>query len=843
MQFPSSDATVHTLANGTTVILKEDTAAPVVSLQAWCETGSIHEGTWLGAGVSHFLEHMVFKGTSRRTTADIPRDVQASGGAMNAYTSFDRTVYYIDCPSDQWEPCLDVLTDIVTNASIPEEEFAQEQDVIRREIAMGNDDPDSTLSELLFSTAFSTHPCKYPVIGHRRLFDRIQRDDLYQYYKTRYSPENLFFVIVGDIDSDRILESFGKSVGNLEPQSFQEPALPAEPRQTGRRVVHRPFATAVTSFGMAWRIPALDHPDSPALDVLASILGDGRSSRLYREIRENRQLVHGIDAYSYAPKFAGVFVISGECESEARDTAINAVFETVAEIQNEGVKSEELQKACSRILATQFSTLSTVSGQAGDLGSNWHEARNLDFTRDYLEAVQRVTPEDVRNAARQYLVDSGLTIVSLNPLDSEATTTSSAPNIGRSSGSEIQRTKLPNGLTLLVHENPKTPLVSIAATFRAGLLGETARTNGISQLCARTLLKGTEKLSAEEISSRIESTGGSIRFSAGNNSIGLSARVLRTELDGGIDVLADVVKNATHPEDALNREREVQLATVRENAQQPFANAVLKLRSALFPGSPFGLSRFGSEQSLPSINHTALRSFRDTHFAAENGVITVFGDVDSNAVADLIGSQLSDLHPGSSQYDQNKSIAPLDQNTEIETRLAEKEQAVITIGFRTCGIGHEDTDTLEVIDEACSDMASRLFTRIREELGLAYYVGTSQFPGLHDGAFYFYVGTDPARATEAEKELLGQINTLVTDGIAEDEFTRVKAAYRGKTLLERQSNSAFAQTAGLDELFGLGFDHHKKSLEAIESLEASTILTVCQKYFTTPRIISRVLPP
>ncbi|MEM0896261.1 MAG: pitrilysin family protein [Verrucomicrobiota bacterium] len=840
--FPPSKASVHMLSNGITVILKADHAAPVVSLQAWCETGSIHEGDWLGAGISHFLEHMIFKGTERRSTADIPQDVQAAGGSMNAYTSFDRTVYYIDGPSDQWKPCLDVLTDIVTKAAVPEEEFAQEQEVIRREIAMGNDDPDSTLSELLFSTAFVSHPCKYPVIGHRRLFDRVSRDALYQYYKNRYSPENLFFVVAGDIEGDDILTFLEQSAGKLQAQPFQDPALPVEPRQTGRRVVHRPFATAVTSMGMAWRIPTLDHPDSPALDILASILGEGRSSRLYREIREEKKLVHGIDAYSYAPKFAGVFVISAECEPENRDPTIDAVVDLVRDVQDAGVTEEDMQKACSRILATQFSTLSTVSGQASDLGSNWHETRNLDFTRDYLQALQDVSPDDVREVARKYLVDSGLSIVSLNPMADEAGPSPSAPTITSSKKSEIQKTELANGLTLLVHENRKTPLVSIASTFRAGLPGETRETNGISQLCARTLLKGTTALSADEISSRIESAGGSIRFSAGNNSMGIGARVLRPDLSNALEILSDVAMNASHPEDALNREREVQLASVRENARQPFPTAVRQLRESLFPDSSFGLSRFGSKESLPSITREAVKAFREQHFGGKNGVITVFGDVDAVEVSDEVAARFGGLPVGESRYREVSPIPPLRENSVLETRLAEKEQAVITIGFRTCALDHADTDALEVIDEACSDMASRLFARIREELGLAYYVGTSQFPGLHDGAFYFYVGTDPARANEAEKELIGQIESLVTEGVPEDELARVKAAYRGKTLLELQSNGAYAQTTGLDELFGLGFDHYQKSLATIESLEAESVRSVCEKYFAAPHVISRVLP-
>ena len=179
LEFPETTAQVTTLGNGLEIIVKEDRSAPVVSLQAWCRAGSIHEGEWLGAGISHFLEHMLFKGTERRDANEIAQAVQREGGYINAYTSFDRTVYWIDTPSSGFENCLDVLCDVVGFAALPEDEFDNESDVIRREIAMGEDNPEQVLSKALFRTAYTTHPCRYPVIGFLDLFNQLRRDDLY----------------------------------------------------------------------------------------------------------------------------------------------------------------------------------------------------------------------------------------------------------------------------------------------------------------------------------------------------------------------------------------------------------------------------------------------------------------------------------------------------------------------------------------------------------------------------------------------------------------------------------------------------------------------------------------
>ncbi|MEM7603266.1 MAG: pitrilysin family protein, partial [Verrucomicrobiota bacterium] len=235
LDFPSTSARVTTLENGLEIIVKEDQSAPVVSLQAWCRSGSIHEGSWLGAGLSHFLEHMLFKGTARRDANEIAQTVQAQGGYINAYTSFDRTVYWIDAPSSGTSSCLDVLCDVVGFAQLPEEEFANESDVIRREIAMGQDNPEQVLSRALFNTAYASHPCRYPVIGHLDLFNQLTRDELYDYYREKYSPDNLFIVVAGDVDTDATVETIREQLGGLERRRRSPVVIPTEPPQSGTR--------------------------------------------------------------------------------------------------------------------------------------------------------------------------------------------------------------------------------------------------------------------------------------------------------------------------------------------------------------------------------------------------------------------------------------------------------------------------------------------------------------------------------------------------------------------------------------------------------------------------------
>ena len=403
IQFPPCDARITTLSNGLEVIVREYHSAPVVSMQAWCRAGSIHEGSWLGAGMSHFLEHMLFKGTERLSGNEIAKTVQSQGGYINAYTSFDRTVYWIDAPADGAAICLDVLCDVVGFASIPEDEFEKERDVIRREIAMGEDNPDRVLGQLFFRTAYAVHPCRNPVIGHLDLFNKLSRDDLYGYYRENYSPDNLFIVVAGDVKTDEVVAAIESRLGALTRRRRSPVFVPDEPAQTGRRVEESEFPTDLHRERIAWPVPRGDHADVPALDVLADLLGSGKSSRLYQSVRERQHLAHSVGAYSYTPSFSGQFMVSFDTQPEKSDAARSAVLIEVERIRDRGISGDELNKACKRALSAQFSTLSDMRGQASDLGSNWLTTRNLDHTRDYVAAVQSLTREFVNEVAGKYL--------------------------------------------------------------------------------------------------------------------------------------------------------------------------------------------------------------------------------------------------------------------------------------------------------------------------------------------------------------------------------------------------------------------------------------------------------
>src|ERR1700726_4358851 len=481
--FPASTAQKWILPDGLTIIVQEDHSAPVASVQAWCATGSVYEDQHIGAGLSHILEHMLFKGTKTRSTNAIAQKIQDVGGYINAYTSFDRTVFWIDVPKDGVATALDVLADAMMNSTLPPEEYVKEQEVIRREFAMGFDDPDRMVGQLLFATAYQKHPYRLPVIGQMEIYNQLTQEQVMQYYKSRYVPNNLTFIVAGDVDPKKVHEQLADFFKAYLEKSLKPVFIPEEPPQLGRREVHNEFATELTRLSLAWHIPKITHPDVPALDLLSAILGDGRSSRLYRRVREEAGLAFGVSAFSYTPGDPGLLGIDATVDPKKREGAEHLILQIIDEVKQAGVTPEELMKAKKISLSHHLDALATMRGQASDIGSNWLRTRNLDFSRDYLAAVQKVTLVDVRRVATNYLTSDNLTITSLNP--KAAVTAKDAIALPVAAG-EIQKIELSNGLRLLVREDARLPLVSMSAVFRCGLLAETPQTNGISRLLALT---------------------------------------------------------------------------------------------------------------------------------------------------------------------------------------------------------------------------------------------------------------------------------------------------------------------------------------------------------------------
>ncbi|MBX7207223.1 MAG: insulinase family protein [Verrucomicrobiaceae bacterium] len=836
---PPARAEVRTLDNGLEVIVQQDHSHPLASVQVWVRAGSIHEERWTGAGLAHLVEHMVFKGTTRRTAQEISRTIQHHGGQVNAYTSFNRTVYWIDGLSEQVDAYLDVLADMVMHSKLDADELAREMDVIRREMAMDNDDPNSAAQHLMQATAFRKHPLRHPVIGYREVFDQVAREDVEGFVRRHYAPNNCFVIITGAVEPQAAFAAVERHFKAWRRRPYEAVMQPEEPRQMGPRRNTRTFATELTRVSFGWVIPGEADEEKAALDVLGFLLGGGKSSRLYQELREKRGLAHYVWAGAWATQECGLFNVEIECDPGDAAAAEKAALEAVERMRQRGPTATELSKAVRTTLGSQLRALMTTRGQASSLGHGWLTAGSLDFAALHLGSIERLTPAKIRDAALRHLDPRRMNVTIVEPQ------TAGKPEAVDAAGSrceKIERMVLPGGLTLIVGENPKLPLVSLRAQFLAGVPVETDENAGVTQVAAQMLMKGTRTRSAAELASVLENRGGGIVTQGDVHRLILGADVLRGDEALGMDLLADLALNAQLPAAQLPLVQKRQIAAIREEQEDPLTVALRLCRKKIFAGVPYARTALGTEQTVKDLTVAACRDVLARHVCAANGVISVFGDVKAKTVRALVERVFAKLPKGRRDASGAAAFRGASKPGEWDQKL-DKEQAVLVIGFRTVGLQDTDSYALSLIDEACSDMGSRLFNRIREELGLAYYVGAQSFAALGAGAFYFYVGTDAAKIELAEKEMKEQISDLAASGLAADEIERAKTTWRSSWLRAQQGNPALADGIGWDELNGLGHDHILRLPAIMDALTPAEVRRAAAKYLRPgAAFVVRVLP-
>jgi len=835
------------LPNGLTIITQEDHSAPVVSAQVWAKTGSIDEDRKMGAGISHILEHMLFKGTEKRGVADVARQVEAHGGYINAYTTWDRTVFYIDIPSDGGKPdttqgtemAIDILADAMMNSTLPPQEYLLEQKVILRELAMGRDNPDRQSTELFFSTVYSTHPARHPVIGYEEVYRALTREDVMAYYKERYVPNNLVFIVVGDIQPAKIREQITQLMGPWKRKAIPPFYVPEEPVQISERVAIEDSRTAAqqSRLHLGYQTCDFRSPDAAPLEVLSLIAGHGYSSRLYQSLREQKKLVHEVDAWSYTPEWRGVFGVSAITDPDKVEIARDEILQHLQKFRTTLVSAAELEKAKKVAVSSHYSTLKTMSGQAAELGSNELLTGDLLYSQKYLEELQRVTAEDIRRVAKTYFEPHALNVTILQP---KGTVKKAVAVAKVEQEQEISRTQLKNGLTLLTKKDARLPFVELRLVMKSGLLFEEKSNNGISQLTAKLLLKGTKTRDAEKIVRQIESVGGSISPYSGTNSMGVSIEVMQSDLPLALDILSDIIANSDFTDDNIEREKEAQVAEIQQEREQPVKVAMLNARAKLFGAHPYGMSSLGTEATLKKITRKQILDFWNRAAVPNNMVLSIFGDIDPKSVGKEVDHHLGDLI--SKNLDAPRSSQVKFQTSDRVFEAQDKEQAVIVIAFPGIDLKNPDRAGIELMNAALSGMGSRLFLRLRDQLALCYYVGVNEMIGLDPGFVYFYIGTEPEKAPEAEKEILSEIEKIRTGGVTDEELARARNGLVGERKMQKQNLGELALASALDELYGLGFDYSEKLEKSYETITPAQIQGIAQKYLAQPSVISVVSP-
>lgn len=830
------------LENGLTVVVEPYHAAPVVAIQVWLEVGSADEGPD-EHGLAHLHEHMLFKGTEQRGVGEIAQAIEAAGGDINAWTSFDHTVYHVVLASQFFDLGLSVLADAVQNARFDPRELEREKQVVLEEIKRSRDMPSSWLFERLFATAYKRHPYGQPILGSAESVSGVTRKTIRSFFRRHYRPARMTLVVAGDVDAEVVIERAQTLFAGGSSGGARRPERPAEPQQRKPRVQVLRDDIQETHLGLAWPVPAMDHPDVAAIDVLATLLGQGESSRLTLRLKRGLNLVNEVYANAFIPSDPGLFLVGGACAAGQAEAALEQMARQVAALGAEPVGADELAKVKTMIESDVLYMRETVQGRARRMGSYQVLMDDPRYGERYLSQVLSLEPADLMRVARSYLRPDRVNAVVLLPenqaqrLDRKSALAAlrrgaeSERAAAEPAAAEVQRIKIRNGPTVLVEEDHSNGLVALRAVFLGGSRYEDEQLAGINNLLAGLLTRGSAHRSADEIAREVDAIAGSLDGFSGRNTLGLRAEFPARFLDRGLELFADCLLHPALAKSEIKRERQLVLEEIAKREDNLAGLAFDRFTAALYSDHPYRLPVLGSRKSTAGLRRAQLRSYYRRYFTPDRMVLAVVGDVDGAQVVERIRALFGH---GRRPKDRPKPPrVPLDRppsEPRITFKHRDRAQAHVVLGFMGTRLVSADRHAIEVLLAALAGQGGRLFVDLRDRRSLAYAITGFSLEGIEPGFLAFYLGTDPGRVDEALAALREQLAAVRRGPLSAAELERAQRHLIGTHAISLQRTSARAAALAFNELYGLGHLAHTRYAEHIQAVTRRDVQRVARKY-------------
>jgi zinc protease len=860
-------STVHktVLPNGLTVLLRRDTAAPVVAIVTHVKAGYFDETDDV-SGIAHVLEHMFFKGTSKRGVGEISKETKGSGGYLNAHTIYDQTVYFTVLPSSGFEAGLDIQSDAYANSLIDAGELARELEVIIQEAKRKTDNPPALAVETLYEILHDAHRMRRWRIGHEAALRKLDRDAMMRFYTNFYRPSNTILSIAGDVDIDRAMHLVREHYGQLPDALPHRDSGPAEPHHEDLRYRELSGDIAQSQVVMGWRTPDAMHEDTPILDFAGHLLAAGRASRLYRALRE-RKLASSVSAYNYSLTELGVFVVHAETEPENAVEAARAVWDQMRALRDEPIDPLEMERVRRTFDSGWMRRFESMEGQATYL-AEWEALGGWQLGDDYYRGFMSVKSEDIHRLASDYLAPDRTGIVIYRPEQSPAIA-GSAPelvemlearrpqpleplparhqSVVTERGSQPRLESLENGVSvfrtsdgmpILVRAKPGAMIAHIAIHAIGGVRDESRETAGLTTLAMRTSIKGTATRTAAQIAEDAEMLGGRIGTSVGVESFGWSMSVPVQHVDAAVELLADVVQEAVIPDDALETERSVALSDLSALRDDMFRYPMRLVMVEAYGMHPYAFSPLGSEQSLRNITVEEVRQWYRGRLLTAPLAAGVVGDVDPADVAELMTRFFSGLAPAPARLLDRPSW-PDREKVCVESR--DKAQTALALAFEGPSRGDDRRFASELVATIASGLGGRFFDELRDRQSLAYTVHASTMERQAGGAFMAYIATSPEKEDIARQGLLREFARLCETEVTEDELARAQRYAIGSYAIRQESGAAVLGDMLDAWMFGSGLGELAEHDERISAVTRAEILDLARTYFDPGRRVEGVI--
>lgn len=833
------DYNVYKFDDGQTVIIKQVKNNPIVIVDTWVKTGSINEND-KNNGVSHFLEHLFFKGTETHPAGDFDKILESKGAVTNAATSKDFTHYYIEIPSKYFDLAMDLHSDMILNPLIPRKELEKERKVVMEEIAKDANNPQQKMYENLVGMLYSTHPYRRKVIGTNDIIGKISREEILDYYNTHYGPQDMVTIIIGDVDIqhalDKVKEDFKVAPRKLT-RNINKPEKPLTSQKS--KTEYQPVQGGYLMIG--YRGVNAINKDNYALDVLATILGDGRSSVFYQSIKEQKRLASSISADNSTFREDGIFSVDADFQPENLNKLEKAIFEEISKVQKNGVTQDQLDLAKSVLERDTYYSRESISNISSEIGYTTVLTDNPKYYEEYLDNIKKVTTEDVKRVAQKYLGQNRCAISVVLPEKQKQIENSAKQNVVHSAKlvkqtSSTKKYELDNGSTLLVSPNELNDIVAMSIYVKGGEFLE--KIPGTSDVMSVVMLKGTKNYSSVELAKALEENGIKISPTAAADTFSINVLTTKGQLAKTFELLNEIVNNATFDDYEIEKTKKTKIESIQNSRDIPLNLGLEEYKSLIYNDSVYSYGSKIFEQTVPKIQREDILEYYNSIFNPKNIVISINGNVDEkeveNKLADIFNGNCSQKNSSEFNYaDYASKITSLTSPKISIKTVNDLKTSWIIMGWQTAGVlNQKDCATLQVIDSLLgSGMSSRLFRNVRDQEGLAYQLGSSFSPKILKGAFTLYIGTNPKTADIAKEKMLVEVNRLKTEFVCDKELQEAKDKIIGNYLISQETNLEKASSVGWFEASGRGFDFKDKYEKLINSVTASDIVEVANRYF------------
>jgi len=803
--------------NGLQTMFEKRDNTGVVAAQIWVKVGSKYEDKKV-AGITHFIEHLIFKGTEKLKGNAFATRIESLGGSVNAFTSYDNTVYHIIIPKKAFEEGLDLLIESVKNPAFPGDEIEKERKVVLEEIKMGEDDPQRKLFNALFSISYQGHPYGRPVIGFNETVKGITRADILDYYKAHYTPDNMTVVIVGDFDEEKTKEIIRKTLGGKKgkaPQGSSVENTATKQEDANVRVIEKDVRENYLAF--SYPIPQISHKDIPALEVLGTILADGDSSRLVESLKREKGIVTNIASYIFSPKESGLFVIYATFGAGEYDPIVREIDGELEKIKSGKISDWEMEKAKNMIKASYVYSEETVQGKAQRIGNFQTLTGDPFFLDKFLKGIDQVTKTDVKEVFEKYLSGKDRKIIFLKPKQKANPYT----------------LELPNGMKCVVNKNKVAPSFSFRMGFVGGLKEEPQGKNGTFNLLSRMLLKGTKGKDASAIAREIDFLAGDMNPYNGRNLFGLSGKFLKKDLRQALALLKEILTETALKNEELTKVKEETLSDIRQRDDDPVGYTFKRFNEVFYKGHPYSKDPMGTEKDVEGIGVDELKTFYKRFITPSHAVIAISGDIDEKEVFPLIKELFTDWKGEVNTIAEQRPSATI-QNVAIEKEIM---QTHMIFGFLGPGLIDEDRYAAEVLDAVLSGMGGRIHKVLREENPYAYAVTFFNQQAYEVSAMGIYIGTDPGHVKDVERLSRAEIENIIQKGFTDKEIENGKNYLIGNHYINMQSNGSIATSMCFDTMYGMKPGFFKEYPSRIEKVTKEDVNRVARKYLSLDTMV------